>query len=64
MSGAAVVVHAAAPTTLDWGADAIYDIVDSKLEFMLLPRFAPQLEQENCVARQRLHRAGAGRDPA
>jgi hypothetical protein len=36
---------------LDWGADAIYDIVDGKLEFssyFKLP--APQLEQENCVA--------------
>ena len=36
---------------LDWGADAIYDIVDGKLEFrgyFKMP--APQLEQENCVA--------------
>ena len=36
---------------LDWGADAIYDIVDGKLAFrsyFKLP--APQLEQENCVA--------------
>jgi uncharacterized protein (DUF305 family) len=36
---------------LTWGADAIYDIVDSKLEFrghFKLP--APQVEQENCVA--------------
>ena len=34
-----------------WGADAIYDIVDGKLEFQgyfKLP--APQLEEENCVA--------------
>lgn len=34
-----------------WGADAIYDIVDGKLEFRghyKLP--APQVEQENCVA--------------
>jgi uncharacterized protein (DUF305 family) len=34
-----------------WGADAIYDIVDGKLEFrgyFKLP--APQVEQENCVA--------------
>ncbi len=34
-----------------WGADAIYDIVDGKLEFrssFKLP--APQSEQENCVA--------------
>ena len=36
---------------LDWGADAIYDIVDGKLEFggyFKMP--APQVEQENCVA--------------
>lgn len=36
---------------MDWGADAIYDIVDGKLEFRAhfkLP--APQVEQENCVA--------------
>lgn len=35
----------------DWGADAIYDIVDGELEFrsyFKLP--APQVEQENCVA--------------
>ena len=35
----------------DWGADAIYDIVDGQLEFRShykLP--APQSEQENCVA--------------
>ena len=36
---------------LDWGANAIYDIVDGKLEFrsyFKLP--VPQSEQENCVA--------------
>ena len=36
---------------MTWGADAIYDIVDGKLEFrsyFKLP--APQVEQENCVA--------------
>lgn len=36
---------------LEWGADAIYDIVDGKLKFggyFKMP--APQLEQENCVA--------------
>jgi len=36
---------------LTWGANAIYDIVDGKLEFrsyFKLP--APQTEQENCVA--------------
>ncbi|MEE8542356.1 MAG: DUF305 domain-containing protein, partial [Gammaproteobacteria bacterium] len=36
---------------LDWGADAIYDIVDGKLEFRAYFKLpAPQLEQENCVA--------------
>ena len=36
---------------MEWGADAIYDIVDGQLEFrsyFKLP--APQVEQENCVA--------------
>ena len=36
---------------LDWGANAIYDIVDGKLEFRSYFKIpAPQLEQENCVA--------------
>ncbi len=36
---------------LDWGADAIYDIVDNKLEFKSHYKMpAPQLETENCVA--------------
>jgi uncharacterized protein (DUF305 family) len=36
---------------LNWGADAIYDIVDGKLEFKSYYKLsAPQLEQENCVA--------------
>ena len=36
---------------LDWGADAIYDIVDGKLAFKSYFKIpAPQLEQENCVA--------------
>ncbi|MDX1501792.1 MAG: DUF305 domain-containing protein [Thermoanaerobaculia bacterium] len=36
---------------LDWGADAIYDIVDGKLEFRGYYKMpAPQLEEENCVA--------------
>ncbi|MBT8079159.1 MAG: DUF305 domain-containing protein [Gammaproteobacteria bacterium] len=36
---------------LDWGADAIYDIVDGKLEFRSYFKIpAPQVEQENCVA--------------
>ena len=36
---------------LDWGADAIYDIVDGRLEargYFKMP--APQVDQENCVA--------------
>ena len=36
---------------LDWGADAIYDIVDGRLEFRSYFKMpAPQVEQENCVA--------------
>ena len=36
---------------LDWGADAIYDIVDKKLVFKSHYKMpAPQLETENCVA--------------
>ncbi len=36
---------------LTWGADAIYDIVDGKLEFRAYFKIpAPQVEQENCVA--------------
>ena len=36
---------------LDWGANAIYDIVDGKLEFRSYYKMpAPQDEQENCVA--------------
>ena len=35
----------------DWGADAIYDIVDGKLEFRSYYKMpAPQLDTENCVA--------------
>ena len=35
----------------DWGADAIYDIVDGKLQFRSHYKMsAPQSEQENCVA--------------
>ena len=34
-----------------WGADAIYDIVDGKLEFRSYYKIAaPQTEEENCVA--------------
>jgi len=36
---------------LTWGADAIYDIVNGKLEFRSYYKMpAPQLDQENCVA--------------
>ncbi len=36
---------------ITWGADAIYDIVDGKLEFRAHFKMpAPQVEQENCVA--------------
>ncbi|MDA8020482.1 MAG: DUF305 domain-containing protein [Thermoanaerobaculia bacterium] len=36
---------------LTWGADAIYDIRDDKLEFRgYFKMSAPQLEEENCVA--------------
>lgn len=36
---------------LTWGADAIYDIVNGKLEFRGYYKMpAPQLDQENCVA--------------
>ncbi len=35
----------------EWGADAIYDIVDGQLEFRSYFKMpAPQVEQENCVA--------------
>ena len=35
----------------DWGADAIYDIVDRRLQFRSYYKMpAPQTEQENCVA--------------
>jgi uncharacterized protein (DUF305 family) len=36
---------------LNWGADAIYDIVDGKLQFRAYFKMpAPQVEEENCVA--------------
>ncbi|MEL6686456.1 MAG: DUF305 domain-containing protein [Pseudomonadota bacterium] len=36
---------------MDWGANAIYDIVDGKLEFQSYYKIpAPQSESENCVA--------------
>ena len=36
---------------LTWGANAIYDIVDGRLEFRSYYKMpAPQVEQENCVA--------------
>ncbi|MGI9233612.1 MAG: DUF305 domain-containing protein [Woeseiaceae bacterium] len=43
--------HCRAYDPLTWGADAIYDIVDGKLEFRGYYKMsAPQVEQENCVA--------------
>jgi hypothetical protein len=52
MSGAAAPGRAAAPPTrCNWGANAIYDIVDGKLVFRSYYKMpAPQTEQENCVA--------------
>ncbi len=36
---------------LNWGADAIYDIVDGQLEFRAYFKMpAPQVDEENCVA--------------
>jgi uncharacterized protein (DUF305 family) len=36
---------------LTWGADAIYDVVDGKLEFRSYYKMpAPQVDEENCVA--------------
>lgn len=36
---------------LDWGADAIYDIVDGKMQYRSHYKMsAPQTDQENCVA--------------
>ena len=36
---------------MTWGADAIYDIVENKLEYKSHYKMpAPQLETENCVA--------------
>ena len=36
---------------IDWGADAIFDVVDRKLRFASYYKMpAPQTEQENCVA--------------
>ena len=47
--GAAPRCRASDPET--WGADAIYDIVDGKLEFRSYFKIpAPQAEEENCVA--------------
>jgi uncharacterized protein (DUF305 family) len=49
--GGGSLAHCRAFDPIDWGADAIYDIVDGKLQFRShykLP--APQLDQENCVA--------------
>jgi hypothetical protein len=49
--GGGVQPHCRAHDPRTWGANAIYDIVDGKLEFrgyFKIP--APQTEQENCVA--------------
>ncbi|MEM1380693.1 MAG: DUF305 domain-containing protein [Pseudomonadota bacterium] len=47
--GASPRCRASDPET--WGADAIYDIVDGKLEFQSYYKIAaPQTEEENCVA--------------
>ena len=35
---------------MNWGANAIYDIVDNKLNFAAMQMPAPQKETENCVA--------------
>ena len=43
--------HCRAFDPLDWGADAIYDVVGGQLEFRSYFKMpAPQVEQENCVA--------------
>lgn len=43
--------HCRAHDPRTWGANAIYDIVDGKLEFRSYFKIpAPQVEQENCVA--------------
>ncbi len=47
------VARARCPATdiMNWGADAIFDIVDRKLVFEGYYKMpAPQTEQENCVA--------------
>ncbi|MDJ0979438.1 MAG: DUF305 domain-containing protein [Erythrobacter sp.] len=43
--------HCTAKDPMDWGANAIYDIVDGKLEFRSHYKMpGPQSEKENCVA--------------
>ncbi|MFM7273827.1 MAG: LVIVD repeat-containing protein, partial [Gammaproteobacteria bacterium] len=43
--------HCRAHDPRNWGANAIYDIVDGKLEFRSYSKIpAPQADQENCVA--------------
>jgi len=43
--------HCRAHDPVNWGANAIYDIVDGKLEFRSYFKMpAPQVEEENCVA--------------
>ena len=49
--GGGMMPHCRAFDPLDWGADAIYDIVDGQLEFRSYFKMpAPQNERENCVA--------------
>ena len=43
--------HCRAHDPVNWGANAIYDIVDGRLEFRSYFKMpAPQVEEENCVA--------------
>ena len=49
--GGGMMPHCRAFDPLDWGADAIYDVVNGNLEFKSYFKMpAPQVEQENCVA--------------
>ena len=50
-SGVAAATGCRAHDPLNWGADAIYDIVDGQLQFRSYFKMpAPQTEEENCVA--------------
>ncbi len=49
--GGGMRAHCRAHDPMTWGANAIYDIVDGKLEFRSYFKMpAPQVDQENCVA--------------